>query len=541
MTTREKRKPKKAGRKVGAATKAGRGRGGADAEVSKQKGRRGGKAGIAAGPPVAPPTESVGTAPVAIAGMVLAWEDDPMSSPARQPIQVPVPSLPTGRLGIIIAEPAPPAEIHPPGSSRFRYWVAVEALARGVEFWSGLLPDGTKWATPAGTLMAHLDFGVDLNAYYRRAASRLEFYHSTVGGRTVYSGESPNILCHELGHAVLDSVRPQLFNAASIESAAFHESFGDMSAILSALQLDTLAQAVLDETGGRLYRSTLLSRLAEELGWAIRQINSQAVDPDCLRNAVNSFFYRDPATLPPAAPASLLSSAPHSFSRVFTAAFYDALAGMVQTDNPTPTVQSLRRVTRDAGQLLIDGVRSAPVVPNYFSQVAAQMIAADETRFGRKYRDILKGAFVRHGVLSLEAAAAIVGPPVPVSPVAAAAGIVEIVGAGDGANLLPPVAVPAASLGLNSATILCEAPGEVGGYAIAAAAALDTGSLVPPSHIDAARFFLEDLFRLGRVDVGEHGNPDTRISQPTVRKTHTLQSTNAGPMLVRETFDCGFD
>ncbi len=535
MPTREKRKTKKAGRKVGAATKAGAG-----VKASKKKGRRGGKAGIAAGPPVAPPTESVGTAPTAVAGVVLAWEDDPMSSPARQPIQRPVPSLPTGRLGITIAEPAPPAEIHPPGSSRFRYWVAVEALARGVEFWGGLLPDGTKWATPTGTLEAHLDFGVDLNAYYRRGASRLEFYHSTVGGRTVYSGESPNILCHELGHAVLDSIRPQLFNSASVESAAFHESFGDMSAILSALQLDTLAQAVLDETGWRLYRSTLLSRLAEELGWAIRQINSQAVEPDCLRNAVNSFFYRDPATLPPAAPASLLSSAPHSFSRVFTAAFYDALAGMIQTDNTAPTVQSLQRVTRDAGQLLIDAVVSAPVVPNYFSQVAAQMIAADETRFGRKYRDILKGAFVRHGVLSLEAAAAIVGPPVPVSPVAAA-GIVEIAGAGDGTNLLPPEAVPATSLGLNSATILCEAPGEVGGYAVAAAAALDTGSLVPPSHIDAARFFLEDLFQLGRVDVGEHGNPDTRISQPTVRKTHTLRSTSAGPMLVSETFDCGFD
>lgn len=530
-TTKKSRTARKGGR-------SGVARGGKKAPRKRAAGRA---AEEKVGPPIAPPTDSVGAAPIPLAGAVLAWEDDPMSSPARQPIQVPVPSLPTGRLGISIAEPAPPAEIHPPGSNRFRYWVAVEALARGVEFWSGLLPDGTKWATPAGTLVAHLDFGVDLNAYYRRAASRLEFYHSTVGGRTVYSGESPNILCHELGHAVLDSVCPQLFNAASIESAAFHESFGDMSAILSALQLDTLAQAVLDETGGRLYRSTLLSRLAEELGWAIRQINSQAVDPDCLRNAVNSFFYRDPATLPPAAPASLLSSAPHSFSRVFTAAFYDALAGMIQTDNPTPSVQSLRRVTRDAGQLLIDAVTSAPVVPNYFSQVAAQMIAADATRFERKYRDVLKGAFVRHGVLSLEAAAAIVGPPMPVSPVAAAAGIVEIVGAGDGTNLLPPVAVPAASLGLNAATILCEAPGEVGGYAVAAAAALDTGSLVPPSHIDAARFFLEDLFRLGRVDVGEHGDPDTRISQPTVRKTHTLQSTNAGPMLVRETFDCGFD
>ena len=536
MTTTKK--TRKTTKKPRPARKAGR----SDAAHVGKKGVRKGVTAKAAaekvGPPVAPPTDSVGAASAAATGVVLTWEDDPMSNPARQPIQVPVPSLPTGNLGITIAEPAPPAEVHPLGTSRFRYWVAVEALARGMEFWSRLLPAGTRWATPTQTLVAHLDFGVDLNAYYRRGASRLEFYHSTVAGRTVYSGESPNILCHELGHAVLDSVRPQLFNAANIESSAFHESFGDISAILSALQLDTVAQAVLTETGGRLFRSTFLSRLAEELGWAIRQINSQAVDPDCLRNAVNSFFYRDPTTLPPSAPASALSSAPHSFSRVFTSAFYDTLAGMIRVDNPSPTVKSLQKVTRDAGRLLIDAVGSAPVVPNYFSQVAAQMIAADDSRFGRKYRDVIKGAFVRHGILSLDAAAGIVGRSMPVSLVAGVAG--GGVG-GDGARALPQVAVPTTSLGLNAQAILCEAPGEVGGYTVAAAAALDAGSLAPPSYIDAVRFFLEDLFRLGRVDIGEHGDAETQISQPTVRKTHTLRPTADGPVLERETFDCGFD
>lgn len=296
---------------------------------------------------------------------------------------------------------------------------------------------------------------------------------------------------------------------------------------------------MLAVTGGRLYHSTFLSRVAEELGWGIRQIRPQAVEPDSLRNAVNSFFYRDPATLPPAAPASLLSSAPHSFSRVFTAAFYDALAGMVTTDNPAPTVQSLQRVTRDAGRLLVDAIRNAPIVPNYFSQVAAQMIAADEARFTRKYRDMLKGAFVRHGVLSLEAAAAIVGRP---APIAAAFGVAGAVDDGGAAGTeLAPVAVPGPPLGIASQTILCAAPVETGGYAAAAAAATDTGSLPAPSHTDAVRSFLEDLLRLGRVDLGGHGDPDAQIAQPNVRKTHVLQDTPAGPALLRETFDCGFD
>jgi hypothetical protein len=487
---------------------------------------------------VEPPTDSVGAgAAAAVVGSVLIWEDDPLSEPARQPIQVPAPALPTGTLGIRIVDPAPPAAVHPPGTSRFRYWVAAESLERGMRFWGRFLPSGMRWATPDRQLRVHLDMGVDLNAYYRRGTSTLEFFHSTTGGRTVFTGESPNVVCHELGHAVLDALRPQLFHTASIEVAAFHESFGDISAILCGLQLNTVAQSVLAVTGGRLYHSTFLSRIAEELGWGIRQGRPQAVEPDCLRNAVNSFFYRDPATLPPAAPASTLSSAPHSFSRVFTATFYDALAGMVIVDNATPTVQSVQRVTRDAGRLLIDAITRAPVVPNYYSQVAAQMIAADEARFARKYRDVLKGAFVRHGILSLEAAAATVGRPAPVASAVGMAGVAPAAGATD----LAPVAVPSAALGFNSQTILCSAPGEGGGYAAAFASATDTGSLAAPSHAEAVRSFLEDLLRLGRVDLAGHGDPDAQIAQPNVRKTHTLQKSAAGPVLVRETFDCGFD
>jgi hypothetical protein len=490
-----------------------------------------------AGPPIAPPTGAVGATPGAAAGIVLTWEDDPLSTPARQPIQVATPTLPAGQLPIRIVDAAPPAQVHPQGTSRFRYWVAAEALERGMRFWSRFIPGGTTWATPDRQLRVHLDKGPDLNAYYRRGTSTLEFFHSTVGGRTVFSGESPNVVCHELGHAILDALRPQLFHTFSVEIAAFHEAFGDISAILCVLQLNSAAQEILTTTGGRLYHSTFLSRVAEELGWGIRQIRPQSVEPDCLRNAVNSFFYRDPATLPPAAPASLLSSAPHSFSRVFTAAFYDAFAGMVTTDNASPTVQSVQRVTRDAARLLVDAIRNAPIVPNYFSQLAAQMIAADQARFARKYREVLKGAFVRHGILSLEAAAGIVGPSAPV----AVLGMADTGAVAGTTTELPLVAVSAPSLGINAHTVLCGAPSEGGGYAAAAASATDTGSLAPPSHTDAVRSFLEDLLRLGRVDLSEQGDPNTRIAQPNIRKTHVLQETPAGLTVLRETFDCGFD
>ena len=134
---------------------------------------------------------------------------------------------------------------------------------------------------------------------------------------------------------------------------------GDISAMLSALQVSSFRQALLAETGGTLNRNSRLSRLAEQLGAAIRVGHPDAVDADCLRNAANSFFYRDPQTLPPSSPASQLSSEPHSFSRVFTAAFLDSLAGMFKLQGSSAGSDELLATTQDIAKILV-GLFSKP-------------------------------------------------------------------------------------------------------------------------------------------------------------------------------------
>ena len=175
--------------------------------------------------------------------LINAWEQDPGAGAqptGGQIVQRPVPDLRSQPFPIRIINAAPEAKAHPPGTAEFRYWTAAEALRRGADFWGALLP-GISWEV-GSILPVELDFGTDLNAFYDRKG--LKFFHGSAGERTVFSGESPDIVCHELGHALLDSFKPQLFDAASIEVAAFHESFGDMSAILSALQLRACARRV---------------------------------------------------------------------------------------------------------------------------------------------------------------------------------------------------------------------------------------------------------------------------------------------------------
>jgi hypothetical protein len=463
---------------------------------------------------------------------ILGWEDDPGAPTApRHPSARPVPKLASTPLPIRIDGKAPAARQYEPGSAEFRYWVAAEALRRAADFWGATLPNGTRWhATNGARLPVRLDQGIDLNAFYDRHG--LHFFHETVKGITVFSGESPDVACHELGHAVLDALRPQLWDAMSGEVAAFHESFGDMSAMLSALQLQSVRAEVLTETSAHIDRSSRLSRLAEQLGWAVRQSHPDEVNRDCLRNASNSFFYTDPVNLPPSAPASSLSSEPHSFSRVFTGGFLNVLAGMFAAQ-PKHDQAALLDAARDAAAILVRGARATPVVPSYYSQVAAHMLEVDATDFGGRYREALKSGFVRHGILSLQAATV----PPPPKERAGAAGAIAYIAPGVEDAPLAQIALPAAHLGL-SEELLVQAASHPKRFAVGGAA-VDIGATTSLGHDEAAASFVEDLARRGSIDFNGHAVEGAAVLAPRALKTHEVVRERGQLVLVRRCFDCG--
>jgi len=456
---------------------------------------------------------------------VSAWEDDPAT---KVRITRPVPALSKKPLAFTFPSPAPKPGMYQPGSAEFRYWTAAEALRRGADFWAARVPLSNWEVGPA--LKVILDEGMDLNAYYDRKA--LNFFHGPMPSGTVYSGESPDIVCHEMGHAVLDSFKPQLWGAASHEAAAFHEAFADISAILSALQLPSLRTAILSDTGGHFYRNSRLSRLAEQLGAAIRAQQPDAVDSDCLRNAVNSFTYQDPTDLPPMAPATQLSSEPHSFSRVFTGAAYEALGAMLSATaaEPTsPTEKELASVANDLGGILVAGVKAAPVVSNWYSQVAAAMVQA-AAAVGQAYVPVLKGVFVRRSILSLHSAST-VATAVPKSLAALAP---------DSRAKPEPLArtmLSGSQYGLDKPLIV-EAASQSRQF-LAMAAAGDAGPIEPLNAVSAARSFVDDLFRRGRVDYADVGRPEARIEHGRRLRSHQLVEETDGIRLERRLFDCG--
>jgi len=467
---------------------------------------------------------------------VNSWVDDPASgnsSTGGTQITRPAPNVSDSLLPISVPAGTAAGQFSP-GTPDFRRWVTIEAAVRGRDMWKPLLTAQDRWQTSNHILAIKPDQGEDLNAFYDRVA--LNFFHADVGGVRLFSGESPDVVCHELGHAILDAIKPQLWNAAFVEAAAFHEAFGDMSALLSVLSLQAARTTIIRETNGSLFRSSSISRLAEQLGWGIRQAQPDGVNPDCLRNAVNSFFYREPSQIPAGGPASVLTSEAHSFSRVFTAAFMRILAGMFKVRDPQGADEAaLNQAATDLAKLLIAGVRQAAVVPGFFAEVAGSMVRLAQAQD----QAVVKQAFQSTGILSLPAAFA------AISSTGVAAGRAAAMRAVQPVNL-ELTGITAAEIGIDSqdmpAIHVYAAPAVHGGARAAglgfAGASTAARPVVNPSHQEAARMFVSELLQRGKVELPEKRSRGFTAAPAVTTPTHKIVKVDGDFVLQRIRIDC---
>jgi hypothetical protein len=324
-----------------------------------------------------------------------------------------------------------------------------------------------------------------------------------------------------------------------------------MSAILTALQLPSVRQAVLEETDGNLRRNSSVSRVAEQLGFAIRQRSPTAVDRDSLRNAANSFVYVDPLTLPSTGPATQLTRAAHNFSRVFTGAFLEALGGMVTRLASRPRADDVLQASVDMGRLLAQGAAGAAVSTKFFQAVAEQMVLVDGRLFSGKYAEALTTAFVRRGLMSVRSLAA--PEAVAASPARAAAAAVRFSAAAAGraprrtpASEQPvEVGIDGAAVGLPVKTLYVNAPpvddiSAPHGAMMAGVAARE--SLVMPRITDI-QAFVEALIVRGRVSLPPAAGPRrglvASLSQGRKHATHYLNKRSDQALeLKRISFEC---
>ena len=326
------------------------------------------------------------------------------------------PNDPDAPVGLVPATPSPrepgePAFViegrryapapYAPGTLAFQYWQGEIALERVIRVWEDLFDrDFAAWHG-GQPLRVRLRAGRDLNAFYDRKSLQFFFDQDKTSGHTVYACESLDVVTHEAGHAILDIYQPGYWSSVDLETASFHEAFADCSALLTTLTDTSVRRAFLEEGSGAGRRSNLVSRLAEALGRAIfDNYGPGAVDdPTRLRDANNSFRYEPPESLPAGAPDSDLAGEPHSFSRVFTGAFYDLLVWLLAREaKRDPGEAGVDRARRLAGRLLGRAIETLPPGEARYRAVGFRMREIDQSEEGGVASIGIEEAFRRHGM-----------------------------------------------------------------------------------------------------------------------------------------------
>ena len=154
----------------------------------------------------------------------------------------------------------------------------------------------------------------------------------------------------------------------------------------------------MNETGGDLRHPNIVSRLAEEMGAAI-YANMHRADT-ALRNAINPLKYVPPESLPQSADVDQLSYEPHSFSRVFTGAFYDLIIWTFEENRKTQDgVTALKAARNQVTTILLNAILHAAVSNRFFDSVSRAMLLVDGD-MGGKCAAGIRLAFGSRGILT---------------------------------------------------------------------------------------------------------------------------------------------
>lgn len=257
-----------------------------------------------------------------------------------------------------------------------------------------------NWASTS-VLNVYPQAGRDLNAFYDR--SSLRFFYYPTSPKAMYTADSADVVAHELGHALLDAMRPDFWSVQALEIWSFHEAFSDIFAIFSIMQYDVILNKMLEETGNDISKSNVVSRLAEEFGLLIYKLGGKQTGSlaDCLRNpAVEKYVYIDPNSLPSDGRDDQLLAESHSFGRVFTAVWYKILVEIYKKELMSKTPINALKSARDiAFTALAQAIPSSARVSNYYNSIAVSMVNVAKIKYPT-YQSLINQIFIEWNIIN---------------------------------------------------------------------------------------------------------------------------------------------
>ena len=156
-----------------------------------------------------------------------------------------------------------------------------------------------------------------LFGYFQSAA---QWNGNNIPGSAVFTCLSPDIVAHEITHAILDSLHPYLRKATNPDMPAFHEGFADIIALLHRFTFHSVVEEqIRNSRGDLLSPQNFLGDLAIQFGQAVsshrRSLRSFLVEADEAGNM--SLVTPDPSRYH-------RETEPHTRGALLVAAVFDA-------------------------------------------------------------------------------------------------------------------------------------------------------------------------------------------------------------------------
>lgn len=195
-----------------------------------------------------------------------------------------------------------PSEGNPKFHQQFVYTVAMKTLAHfEVSLGRKIIWSPRKYASntrrdasdryvdrlriyPHAFRDANAYYDPDKNAIlfgYFEAASQVQ--GTNFPGGVIFTCLSPDIVAHEVTHAILDSIHPRFVENTNPDVAAFHEGFADIVALLQRFTIPSLVEHQIAQTRGSLEEFSFLGELATQFGNALQGSRG------ALRGAIGKF------------------------------------------------------------------------------------------------------------------------------------------------------------------------------------------------------------------------------------------------------------
>lgn len=240
-----------------------------------------------------------------------------------------------------------------------------------------------SWGTAPIIIFPHA--GHKKNAYYdkRRRVMAFFYFRDKANMKSIYTCRSMDVVAHETGHAVLDSLKPAYLLAyRNVETHALHESFADITAIFAVLDHFDMCDTLIAKTKGDLHKKSFLPLIGEEFGQGV----GKNFGMEAIRDVDKDLRICD------------VVEEPHSWSKVFTGAVYDILVRIFEDEmdvNRYDPAETLYRTGKHLISVIILAFLDLPEIEATFKEAANAMIKIEPKP---AYKDFMRKEFGRRQI-----------------------------------------------------------------------------------------------------------------------------------------------